>query len=72
MNNIYEISNCCRACLRIESPLTSVNMPDDDSIKFCDKLIACISDIVRISFHLIIRLINFLYFRYGLKMVTQL
>lgn len=49
MNNIFQISECCRACLRVESPLTSVNMPDSDSIKFCDKLIACISDIVGIK-----------------------
>lgn len=43
MNNV---SDACRTCLRVESPLTSIIARDNDSIKLCDKLLACISDIV--------------------------
>lgn len=47
MNNVvFQFSEACRACLRVESPLTSINARDNDSIKLCDKLIACLSEIV--------------------------
>lgn len=46
MNSIYDLAICCRACLRVESSLSSINALDNDNVKFSDKLIACISDIV--------------------------
>ncbi|KAK9885611.1 hypothetical protein WA026_012375 [Henosepilachna vigintioctopunctata] len=45
MENVINVADCCRACLRIDCSLTSTNVQDEDSIKFCDKLLACISEI---------------------------
>lgn len=44
--DMFQVSDCCRACLRIESPLTPTVNQDTDSIKFCDKLLACVSEVV--------------------------
>ncbi|KAF5285974.1 hypothetical protein FQA39_LY16485 [Lamprigera yunnana] len=46
MENIFHVADCCRACLRIECSLTPTTTPDNDSIKFCDKLIACVSEVI--------------------------
>lgn len=46
MNNVYEVTDCCRACLRAESTLTPTTTMDNDSIKLCDKLFCCVSEIV--------------------------
>lgn len=46
MENMFHVADCCRACLRIECSLTPTTAPDNDSIKFCDKLIACVSEVV--------------------------
>ncbi|KAL3267217.1 hypothetical protein HHI36_011352 [Cryptolaemus montrouzieri] len=45
MENVINVADCCRACLRIDCSLTPTNVQDEDSIKFCDKLLACISEI---------------------------
>ncbi|RZC39554.1 zf-AD domain containing protein, partial [Asbolus verrucosus] len=45
MNSVFQITDCCRTCLRVESALTPLNTLDTDNIKLCDKLVACISDI---------------------------
>lgn len=46
MNAIVNVTECCRACLRIDCSLTPTNSQDEDCVKFCDKLLACISEIV--------------------------
>lgn len=46
IDNMFHVADCCRACLRIECSLTPTNASDNDSIKFCDKLIACVSEVV--------------------------
>lgn len=46
MDNLFHVSDCCRACLRIECSLTPTISEDTDSIKFCDKLAACVSEVV--------------------------
>lgn len=46
MDNIFHVADCCRACLRIECSLTATNDHDNDSVKFCDKLIACVAEVV--------------------------
>lgn len=46
MNNVVNVGDCCRACLRIDCHLTPTNAQDEDCVKFCDKLLACISEIV--------------------------
>lgn len=46
MDNIFHVADCCRACLRIECSLTPTIHTDNDSIKFCDKLLACVSEVV--------------------------
>lgn len=45
MNNVVNVGDCCRACLRIDCHLTPTNAQDEDCVKFCDKLLACISEI---------------------------
>ncbi|XP_044748091.1 gastrula zinc finger protein XlCGF57.1-like [Coccinella septempunctata] len=45
MCSVVNVSDCCRACLRIDCPLTPTNAQDEDCVKFCDKLLACISEI---------------------------
>lgn len=44
--DMFDLADCCRACLRIECSLTATNSSDNDSIKLCDKLAACVSEIV--------------------------
>lgn len=47
MDNSFNVADCCRACLRIDCSLTPTSAQDpNDSIKFCDKLLACVSEIV--------------------------
>ncbi|KAK4886553.1 hypothetical protein RN001_002824 [Aquatica leii] len=46
MDNIFHVADCCRACLRIECSLTPTTTTDNDSVKFCDKLIACVSEVM--------------------------
>lgn len=46
MDNIFHVADCCRACLRIECSLTPTINQDNDSIKFCDKLLACVAEVV--------------------------
>lgn len=47
MDNMFHVADCCRSCLRIECSLTPTNSSDSDSIKYCDKLVACVSEVVR-------------------------
>lgn len=47
MDNMFHVADCCRACLRIECSLTPTITEDNDSIKFCEKLNACVSEVVR-------------------------
>lgn len=65
MNNVYDLSDACRACLRVESPLTSINAQDNDSIKLCDKLMACLSDIVSCKIRFFFDYVCLFLFRYG-------
>lgn len=44
MNGV--VSTCCRTCLKIDCSLTPTSDQDSDSLKYCDKLTACISEIV--------------------------
>ncbi|KAK9717956.1 Zinc-finger associated domain (zf-AD) [Popillia japonica] len=44
--DMFDLADCCRACLRIECSLTATNSSDNDSIKLCDKLAACVSEIM--------------------------
>lgn len=46
MDNMFHVADCCRACLRIECSLTPTITEDNDSIKFCDKLSVCVSEVV--------------------------
>ncbi|CAH0560206.1 unnamed protein product [Brassicogethes aeneus] len=46
MENVINVADCCRACLRNDCPLTPTNAQDSDSIKFCDKLFACVQEII--------------------------
>lgn len=46
MENIINVADCCRACLRIDCSLTPTSAQDSDSIKFCDKLLSCVSEVV--------------------------
>lgn len=46
MNTVFQVSDCCRACLRTENTLTPTSTTDNDSIKLCDKLMSCVSEIV--------------------------
>ncbi|KRT80259.1 zinc-finger associated domain containing protein, partial [Oryctes borbonicus] len=46
MDTMFDLADCCRTCLRLECSLTPTNSSDSDSIKFCDKLAACISGIM--------------------------
>lgn len=46
MDSIFHMADYCRACLRIECALTSTVTEDSDSVKFCDKLSACVSEVV--------------------------
>lgn len=46
MNSVFQITDCCRTCMRVESALTPLDTVDSDNIKLCDKLAACVSDIV--------------------------
>lgn len=49
MNNLtFPYTDCCRTCLRLESGGTPLSTLDTDNIKICDKLLACVSDIVRL------------------------
>lgn len=47
MENVINVADCCRACLRIDCTLTPTNIQDNDSIKFCDKLFACVSEVIK-------------------------
>lgn len=46
MENIINVADCCRACLRIDCSLTPTTVEDNDSIKFQDKLLSCVSEVV--------------------------
>lgn len=46
MNNVFQVNDCCRACLRAESTLTPTTTMDNDSIKLCDKLFCCVAEVV--------------------------
>jgi KRAB domain-containing zinc finger protein len=46
MENIINVADCCRACLRIDCSLTPTSAQDNDSIKFCDKLLSCVSEVM--------------------------
>lgn len=50
MENIFQMADCCRTCLRMEGSLTPTVTEDNDSIKFCDKLSACVSEVVNINY----------------------
>ncbi|GJQ74995.1 hypothetical protein Trydic_g9617 [Trypoxylus dichotomus] len=45
MNSLFNISECCRACLRVECPLSSTSTTDTDNIKLGEKLNSCVSEI---------------------------
>lgn len=47
MNTVFQVSDCCRTCLRTENTLTLTSATDNDSIKLCDKLMLCVTEIVR-------------------------
>lgn len=49
MNNVYEVTDCCRACLRSAIALTPTTTMDNDSIKLCDKLFCCVAEIVSVN-----------------------
>lgn len=66
MDEIFHVADCCRACLRIEGSLVSTINEDNDSIKYCDKLLACVSEVVGlwvINRHLFA--IKWICFRFG-------
>ncbi|KRT80182.1 zinc-finger associated domain containing protein [Oryctes borbonicus] len=42
-NTVFDLADSCRTCLRHECSLTPTNSSDSDSIKFSDKLAACVS-----------------------------
>lgn len=46
MEGIANVADCCRACLRIDCSLTPTTTEDSDSIKFSDKLLSCVSEVV--------------------------
>lgn len=46
MNNIFNPSECCRACLRVECHLSPTSVTDTDNIKLGEKLNTCVSEIV--------------------------
>lgn len=48
IENTFEISEYCRACLRVDCPLTPTTSEDSDSVKICDKLHACVSEVVSV------------------------
>lgn len=58
MDNMFHVADCCRACLRIECSLTPTITEDNDSIKFCDKLNSCVSEVVSL---LLGHLVSFVY-----------
>ncbi|KAJ8912885.1 hypothetical protein NQ315_011208 [Exocentrus adspersus] len=43
--DVINVADCCRACLRIDCTLTSTSAEDNDSIKFYDKLVSCVSEV---------------------------
>ncbi|CAH1160007.1 unnamed protein product [Phaedon cochleariae] len=45
MENVINVADRCRACLSIDCTLTATDSPDTDSIKFFDKLSACVSEV---------------------------
>ncbi|KRT80807.1 zinc-finger associated domain containing protein, partial [Oryctes borbonicus] len=42
----FDLADSCRTCLQPECSLTPTNSEDSDSIKFCDKLAACVSEMM--------------------------
>lgn len=49
MDTIFHMADCCRACLRVECSLTPTVAEDNDSVKFCDKLSACVTEVVSVE-----------------------
>ncbi|KAF5285977.1 hypothetical protein FQA39_LY16488 [Lamprigera yunnana] len=43
---MYQITECCRTCLRMECPLTHTSTRDRDNVRLIDKLSACVSDVI--------------------------
>lgn len=46
MTEAINFRDCCLTCMKIDFPLTPTSAQDNDSVKYCDKLSACISEIV--------------------------
>lgn len=46
MNEGENVTNCCRTCLKMDCSLISTSAEDTDSLKYCQKLSSCISEIV--------------------------
>lgn len=52
--DVINVADCCRACLRIDCTLTPTSAQDNDSIKFYDKLVSCVAEVVGVAFFYLI------------------
>lgn len=48
--DVINVADCCRACLRIDCTLTPTSAQDNDSVKFHDKLVSCVAEVVGVAF----------------------